>query len=279
MKESSPWSPGVARALRFLDRRVSEAIRRFQLIPEGERVMVALSGGKDSQCLLEVLAARRAWARPSYELVACHVARTGCTSPEQAAWLQQRCAALDVPLHLPAHGEEGQGSPCAAPAGSATAEASGSGREARSPCFRCAWQRRRRLFETAAEHGCRTVALGHHMDDLAETVLLNLLFRGEVSTMYPRQVMFRGQIILVRPLALVEEKELVRMDRLLGERPDGPACPAAAGSQRLRMKALVRELAGVHRGVKANLLRAGLGGYDPGAGGHTARRPKPPPVS
>jgi len=109
-------------------------------------------------------------------------------------------------------------------------------------------------------------------------VLLNLLFRGEVSTMYPRQTMFGGRIVLARPLALVPEKELVRIDRLLGGRPAGPNCPTAATTQRLRMKELLRELSRQHRGVKANLLRAGLRGYDPAGGGHAARNPKPPPA-
>ncbi|MDY0062355.1 MAG: tRNA 2-thiocytidine biosynthesis TtcA family protein [Myxococcota bacterium] len=266
-----PDPPALLPALRHLDRKVSEAVRRFDLIHDGDRILVAASGGKDSWCLLEVLAARRRWAREKYELLAGHVAHPSCTSPALERALRDRCRALGVPLlvvgsqerraeheheHGHEHGHEHEPRRTSKPT---------------SACFHCAWDRRRLLFQTAAAQGCNLVALGHHLDDLAETVLLNLFFRGELSTMYPRQTMFDGAITIVRPLALVEEKALVRVAGLI--RPDLPGCLCAdaASSQRRRMKELIRDLRRTCPGLRQNLLRPVLAGWDAAGGGHAPR--------
>ncbi len=263
MEQPSPPIDALPRALRYLDRRVSEAVRRFSLIAEGERVLVALSGGKDSRVLLEVLAARRRWARERYELAACHVRKLGCTTPGELAQVEARCAELGVPLEILEHRDSGQipQEPLA----------DGSNKRSKSECFACAWQRRKLLFESAARQGCRVVALGHHRDDLAETVLLNLLYRGEVSTMYPRQSMFGGEIVLVRPLALVDERDVARVARLTGATFVNNFCNRNPDSRRQRMKALIRELSEGCPGLRANLLKPVLADFDPARGGHAPR--------
>ena len=286
MEAVCPPDPGLSKALRYLDRKVSAAVRRFGLIQDRDRILVAVSGGKDSRSLLELLAARRRWVPEHYELVACHVRTPGCTTCEEEAALRARCAQIHVPLEVRCHAlppgpnpaiEEATSpevcdEPDAGP-GPAIRQRAGR-RKRRSRCFACAWQRRRLLFEAAAAVGCPKVAMGHHLDDLVETSLLNLFFRGELSTMYPRQSMFGGEIIIIRPLALVEEKELARVARLAGARPGpGPcsACEAAREGQRSRMKALVRELRRTCPGLKANILRSVLKEWDPKSGGHAAR--------
>jgi len=314
MERFTRTPPRLSAALRHLDRKVSLAVRRYELIRDGDRICVALSGGKDSWCLLEVLAARRSWVRERYELFGCHVSRPGCTGPELELALRVRCAALGVPLtvvaqggttampsavdgsfagaacrledagcagcrsrHEVAAGGAAAGCPAAAteaggpdeerPAPEGKSGAPGSTRPP-SPCFHCAWERRRLLFSAAAELGCGAVAFGHHLDDLAETVLLNLFFRGEISTMYPRQTMFGGKIVIIRPLALVEEKVLVRVAGMIrGELP-GCSCGGEAGSQRARMKELISDLRRTCPGIRANLVRPVLAGWDPASGGH-----------
>lgn len=79
-------------------------------------------------------------------------------------------------------------------------------KERKPSCFWCSWNRRKTLFQTAESLGCNKVALGHHKDDIIETTLLNLFFQGEFSTMNPRQEMFKGKIVIIRPLCYVEEK-------------------------------------------------------------------------
>ncbi len=242
-------------ALRYLDKKVTKAIARFGLIEHGDRVLVAASGGKDSTCLLEVLAARRAWSREKYDLVACHVVRPGCTTEAQRLDIEARCERLDVPLVVRPHPGVGRPGPSDGP----------------SVCFSCAWQRRRVLFETAAEFGCPKVALGHHLDDLAETVLMNLFMRGEVSTMYPLQEMFQGRVTIIRPLSLVEEKTLAATAAKLGFTP-ASSCEPLVGGQRARMKALLSDLRRGIPAVKTNLVRAALQGWEPGTEGHPRRR-------
>ncbi|MBN1945530.1 MAG: hypothetical protein JW797_07625 [Bradymonadales bacterium] len=237
--------------MRYLDGKVQEAIRRFALIRSGDRILVATSGGKDSWCLLEILAARRAWVRESYLLTACHLAIPGCTDGRQREALERRCAELEVPLIV-----------VQAEAIRTETKAEGSSQErGRMPsggCFHCAWERRRLLFETAADRGCNLVALGHHADDLVETFLMNLFVHGELSTMQPRREFFDGRLTVIRPLVLVEEKTLGRLARHTHCPLQDGYCPLAVQGQRARIKALIAELSRQNRALKRNLLRLAL---------------------
>ena len=84
-------------------------------------------------------------------------------------------------------------------------------RATQSPCFYCAWRRRKALFTKAQELGCNKLALAHNADDVAQTTLLNLFYQGKLTTMYPRVSFFGGRLIVIRPLAYVPEKEIVRI--------------------------------------------------------------------
>ncbi|NLT34852.1 MAG: tRNA 2-thiocytidine biosynthesis protein TtcA [Gaiellales bacterium] len=232
------------KAVFYLDRRVSEAVRRFELITNQDRIMVGLSGGKDSLVLLHVLARRRAWRREKYQLIACHVQAGAATeaSPALLGRMEAMCSNLGVPL-LTVRGE-----PLPPPEDL---------RRSLSPCFLCARRRRKRLLEAAQEQGFTKVALGHHKDDVAETVLLNLLWQGRCDTMLPRQPLIDGRFLLIRPLVLVDEKDIARAARLSGFTPTSCSCPYARGSAR-ETAAEIISLARHQgcRGVTSNLLRA-----------------------
>jgi tRNA 2-thiocytidine biosynthesis protein TtcA len=123
-------------------------------------------------------------------------------------------------------------------------------------CFRCSWHRRKALFQAAHRLGCRKLALGHHADDAAETALLNLFYHGRLETMEPRVSFFDGQVIVIRPLIHVEEKEMVRFARSCGFPTDLGCCPRGAESRRRRMKELLRAVERDMPKAKINLLRA-----------------------
>jgi tRNA 2-thiocytidine biosynthesis protein TtcA len=231
------------RALRYLNRKVAKADRTFGLIGEGDHVLAAVSGGKDSMVMLEMLARRRAWREERYRLSACFV-ESGLCPPgcDHAAILTAHCAKLEVPLSVvrsePTDNPEATDDP--EPVGAADPEAMGKARELEtlgsegrtSPCFLCSWRRRKALFLTAAQLGCNVVALGHHKDDLAQTLLLNLLWQGRHETMQPRRPMFGGRLTIVRPLALVPEAEIARAARLGALPLHTCPCPHAASSKR-----------------------------------------------
>ena len=109
-------------------------------------------------------------------------------------------------------------------------------------CCWCSWNRRKALFEIAGDLRCNKLALGHHKDDIVETILLNLFFKGEISSMKPRQELFNGKIVLIRPLCYVEEN----MTREYAQENSFPIqsceCPLGKVSQRMKVKELIREM-------------------------------------
>lgn len=229
-----------------MDRTVSRTIRESGLLGAGDRVLVGVSGGKDSLVLLHLLAARQAWRHERYELTACHVEDGVCTDDcGFTRTLEELCAGLDVPLRVVRERTIPE-----------PAELGG-----RSPCFVCSWRRRRLLFETAVAEGCSLLALGHHQDDLAETMLLNLLWHGRHETMPARRSMFGGRVTIVRPLADVQERDIRYLARI-GELPvHGCTCAYAGDSKREVVAELLRQVrqSGC-RGASANLVRsAGAG--------------------
>lgn len=247
-----------ARAVFYLDRDASRAIRDFDLVADGDRLLVGLSGGKDSTMLLQILARRRAWRHGHYELQACHVRpphQVACeetASPESGAetarhverFLTAMCSRLDVPLHVVDSDPLPDQSEVTRPL---------------SSCFLCARRRRKALVETAVGLGIRKVALGHHMNDVAETLLLNLLWQGRCEGMLPRRDMFAGRVTLIRPLIYIEERELARACRLGGFPSIRCSCAFADRSKR-EVAASILEMvrrAGA-RGAAANALGVAL---------------------
>lgn len=229
------------KAIFYLDRKVSRLIGQFGLIADGDRVLIGLSGGKDSLILLHVLARRRHWRPERYDLVACHV-RQECletsnpaaqadtvAGPQLEDLLAHECKELKVPfLTITAD-------PMPRPEEL---------REKVSPCLLCSRRRRHALFKAAVAHECRSVALAHHKDDVAETLLLNLLWQARCEGIPPRREFFGGLITVIRPLLLVEEAELSRVCRLRGFPARTCSCPFADRSQRetaARILAFARE--------------------------------------
>lgn len=197
---------------------------------------VAVSGGKDSRALLELLLAYRGQVPYSYDVVALHI--TGEVAgfpdlrPDLEPWFQQ----LGVESHF-ASLELPPGEPLPL------------------DCFRCSWNRRKALFTAAVALGCTKLAFGHHADDAAATTLLNLMFTGRLETMAPRVSFFDGAITVIRPLIYVPEKELVRYAQAAGF-PDVPPCPQGLVSQRAQIRQMLRGFGRAQKQIRANLWRA-----------------------
>lgn len=227
---------------------INRAIRDFSMIEDGDRVAVAVSGGKDSLSLLRLLDLNRRSAPVHYELAAVHVPADGDgpqgeAHPPLAAWL----AASGIPtviarLELPV------------------------GEPLPMDCHRCTWNRRRVMFQAAQELGCRVVAFGHHADDLAQTTLLNLIFHGRVETMAPRRDLFDGALRVVRPLCYMAEKDLRRFARANEYPAPPPDCSQSGHSRRRLARDLLLQVGRAARDggamARANLLRAGLEGLE-----------------
>lgn len=233
-------SEDVEKKAHYLLRRVSKTIRDYDMIQRGDRVAVAVSGGKDSLSLLDLLLRHRAKARDKYEIAAIHIATEppcgGCISVADMAAL---CEGYGIPLAIERVGE---------------AELRG-GKRGEMTCFGCAFQRRKALFVAANRMGCNRIAFAHHRDDAATTAMLNLFRHGTLVGLEPVRVMFGGALTLIRPLFHIDERRLADFNRARGIPAQTARCPNAAASERLRMGWILRELERECVGAKGNLLK------------------------
>lgn len=255
--------PRLGACLGRLTVKVRRAARRWGVLEEGARVAVAVSGGRDSLALVELLVAVSSQLRQPLTMVGLHVplGGEGRTSPLPAPHLEflEGCG---VALHE-------------------VAPAPDPGLEGPLECFRCARLRRRTLLTAARDHGCTLLALGHHADDVVETWLVSALYTGTPEVLAPRRSYFDGVVTLVRPAWSTRREELARLHRLAGAPPAVPPCPLEDASRRARVAAMLRTLGRDERVVRRQLFWAAVrtlegGGRDgvsgAGYGGHWSLR-------
>jgi tRNA 2-thiocytidine biosynthesis protein TtcA len=126
----------------------------------------------------------------------------------------------------------------------------------KNPCFLCSRLRRKRIFEIAAERGCNKIALAHHKDDIIETLLINIFYGREISTMMPNQSIFGGKLHIIRPLALIREDLVKKYGRERGFPTIENPCPTSGISRRVIVKKMIRELEKDNRNVRENIFKA-----------------------
>jgi tRNA 2-thiocytidine biosynthesis protein TtcA len=218
---------------------MGKAIHRYGLIQDGDRIMVGVSGGKDSLTLLRLLHERRKRVQTYYELFPVHI-DLGFDS-ERTKVLKDFFEAEGLSYHVEF---------------TDIGKRANSSENRENPCFLCSWERRKKLFQLAYRLKCNKVALGHHKDDLVETLLLNIFYSGEISTMVPIQTLFKGKITLIRPLALIEERKIERFAKET-HLPFGPSgCPSSGRTKRKEVKDLIETLGKTNRKVKGNIFRS-----------------------
>ena len=223
-------------------KKTTKAIVDFNLIEDGDRVLVGLSGGKDSWALIQILHVLRQRAPIRFSLVAVNV-DSGYEGYQHQA-LADACAARGWEFHSE-HTSIG-----AVIDDKLDADA--------TPCSLCARLRRGVLYRWANRVGATKIALGHHLDDFVETLLLNLFFAGAIKAMPARLVSDNKAHVVIRPLVLVSEAE-ARAYARENELPIISCCCPACGDlslQRQRVKRLIMELEREHPNVKASMLKA-----------------------
>ena len=244
-----------------LTKRFHKACADYSLIEDGDHILIALSGGKDSLALVELLGKRAQIFVPRFRVTAIHVRVKERAYLSDVSYLQSFCDAFRVPL-LVRDTEIGESSVSASDLSSVSASglssvsASGLSAKRSNPCFLCSWYRRKTLFDTAQELGCNKIAFGHHKDDIVETLLMNLIFDGKFSTIYPRLQMDKMPLQLIRPLCLIEEKDLSRYAALSGYVRQKQPCPYEHASARTQIKALVSQLESLNPNVRDSLWGA-----------------------
>jgi len=217
------------------------AVTRYQLILPKDRIMVAISGGKDSYALLDLLWRSQQRAPFKFEIIAVHIdqGQPGYQGEELAAWLARFGAPYEI-LHKDTY--------------SVVQRVSKPGETLCAPCSR---MRRGVLYSAAERLGCNKIALGHHRDDALETLLLNLFYTGRLQAMPPRYLTNDERFQVIRPLIECAEAEIAEYAALM-DFPILPCtlCGSQPGLKRQAMKQLLNQLEAQNPGLRDVMLAA-----------------------
>lgn len=222
-----------------LNRKIGQAMHDYSMFADGDRVLIAVSGGVDSLTLAGILGIWQRKAPIRFTLTVHHIdhgfwrTRDQALSPGTA--IGRQVQRLGLPF--------------------AIAEERTIAEEART-CFLCARNRRSQLFDFARDNGYNKIALGHHKDDLIETLFLNTIYSGNISTMVPRQDLFGGTLSIVRPMAYLEKHEVVEIGAELNLEPVKNLCPLSDDTRREKVRALLQKLYDDEAGAKNSIFAA-----------------------
>jgi len=228
---------GILKGIEFcISKHAGKAIADYEMIANGDKIAVAVSGGKDSLTLLNMLNQRRKFVPIKYELLAVHVDMGyPCHHPKILAEYFKK---IGIAYHI-----------------EKIDILKGKSRKDIS-CFWCSWNRRKALFEVTKRFNCTKLALGHHKDDIIETILLNMFYNGEISGMNPKQELFKGAITIIRPLAYVDEDLIVELAKQLEFPHHKCSCPNSLTSKRTKITKIIKKLKKDCPDIKTNIFRS-----------------------
>ncbi len=207
--------------------RMRAAMEKYEMISDGDRIAVGLSGGKDSVALLAALAEMRRFYPAKYEVIAVTVDMRFDNKDTDYSVLEEFCKSIDVPFVIKR---------------TQLADIIFNIRKESNPCSLCAKMRRGILHDAAIENGCNKVALGHHMDDAVETFFMNLLKGGNISSFFPVTYMSRKDIHIIRPMVLSSESLVAGAVKHCNLPVVKSKCPMDNTSERQKTKDLVNSL-------------------------------------
>ena len=220
-------------------RHMRKAIEEYNMIEEGDKKAVCLSGGKDSITMLSAFKALQRFYPKKFEIIAISI-NPGFEFFDTNL-LENVCKDLDVPLYI---------------GNSNAKEIVFDIRKEKNPCSLCANLRRGIINSIAIENNCNKIALGHNQDDVLETFLLNLFYTGSIGTFSPVSYMDRSKITLIRPLVYTPEKEIRRFVRKNNIQVMDKVCPMDGVSKREDIKQLIFSLSKEIPMIRANLFGA-----------------------
>ena len=228
-----PWT-GLGKKL---ESAVRKALYDFKLIEGISKLGIALSGGKDSLALLFLLNAISGRGFPPFELYAIHISGAfSCGAGVNLDYLQAICDKLGVHFLT---------------------------RETKQSldtleCYSCSRERRRLLFEAAKSVGVNTIAFGHHRDDSAQTLLMNLLHKGEFAANLPKVPMHKYGVTIIRPLIYIAENDIRTFAEQHGFKRIVCRCPVGQNSMRRKVDDLLKEIEILYPEARENIARASL---------------------
>ena len=220
--------------------RIWKAIYEHSLIEPDDKVLIGLSGGKDSMFMAYALSKIRSYSKIPFSLSAVTV-ELGFENRLNAARLREFCAELEIEYDV---------------VDTRIADVIEAKSQQASPCAVCAYFRRAALHRFAKENGINKVAFAHHEDDAMETFLMNILFSGRVGVLPWKTQLSRTGVTVIRPLMYLPERDIRKAVRRLGIQPEPNVCPYSADTSRARTKQLIRDLSRENRMIRGNVISA-----------------------
>lgn len=227
-----------------IQKRFNKGCTDFGLLEDGDRILIALSGGKDSLELVRLLGARAKIFKPRITVEAAHVIMDNIPYESDRSYLEEFCSQNGVKLHILHSSFDESTDP------------------RKTRCFLCAWNRRKTLFTFAQENGFNKVALGHHNDDILTTFLMNLVYEGSTGTMLPKLPLEHYPITIIRPLCLVEEADILAVAQTEGFHKQKVACPYETETRRATMNEELQRLIAINPEARYSLWHAILSTND-----------------
>lgn len=215
--------------------KLRQAINDFNLIEEGDKIAIGLSGGKDSITLLHLLNSYKNFAPYKFDIIAITINPGGVNNSP----LEKLCKDINVPYY------EIQ---------SNIKEIVFDLRKEKNPCSLCANLRRGALNDTAEKLGCNKIALGHHKDDALETLMLSICYEGRINCFSPKSFMEQNKVTIIRPMVYIEEESIKNVAKKYGFPIIKNPCPADGKTKREDMKNLIKDLNKKIPGFKKNLF-------------------------
>lgn len=223
---------------KFILGRVAHAIERYQLIEDGDRVLVAASAGKDSTTMAYALAALLKTLKIHFTLHAVRIAADFVDNvqvePLRKLFTDWGIALEEIPVNVLGRLKPGE----------------------KMNCYWCSGQRRMELMEYARVHGYNKIALGHHLDDILETLFMNMTQKGELASMPVRIDYDKYPISIIRPLALVEERQIIGFAESYGFRSITCSCDYGQNSKRRVMREKIAVFTGNDSAVKNRIFES-----------------------
>ena len=227
-----PW------VMRFV-KQTGKTINTYAMVRENDSILLSVSGGKDSLAMALALSVRRKWMPVTYEIKALMINWIEHPIPEEyREKLANYFKALDIDFRIVDERQYPDSF------------------KGEFNCYLCSRNRRRIMFEYCQNQGISLVAMGHHLDDLVETTMMNICFRANFATMLPVQPFFDGKIHIVRPMIQVHESVIKRMAEQYDFPVIKPVCPYDQSNVRAKLKPIVSELSHIDKLAREHVFNA-----------------------
>ena len=226
------------RKIEYVKNRVAKAVTDFNLISENDRVLLAISGGKDSLCLLENLASFKKYGRIKFHIEGINIALDDMDYKIDNEKIKAFADLHNIDLKIvnTSAGIEKRGS--------------------KSACFICSRHRRKIMFEYAVKNGFTKIAFGHHLDDAVETLLINMAYHANAASMPPLLELFDGEIKIIRPLILLTNKDTSEIAAIQNYPKLKKTCQFDDKTMRTTARDVVNKMQEIHPDMRMNLIKS-----------------------